>query len=162
MNCNPTLTAEEFKTVHNALCELRTIYGMLDGVVREPITDKMSAAIQSIEKGLRGAYDQDNEAFDRKWNHYRTVQEAQGFDTIWSLYEVEDLNGEHGFPADSFVVYSEHWGGETQHCAVYGRTWIDLWRAADQCIRNSGDTHHRFIEIFTLKNGNELHLTTGS
>ena len=45
---------------------------------------------------------------------------------------------------------------------MFGATWGDIYRAADWAIRNSGDSHHIFIEGFELRNGNELHLVTGS
>ena len=152
MNCDVTLTADEFKTLHNALCALDWLHN-----------DKVTEQVEVIRGALRGAYDQDNVAFDRKNSHYRSVQEDLGLDAIWSMYEIEDLNERHPFPSDAFVVYKSHWGEAKEvHCAVYGGTWAAVYVAANACIRNSGDGHHVFIENFKLKNGNELHMSTGS
>ncbi len=160
MNCDVTLTASEFKDLHNALCELRNLAERMNYSMIK--IDDVQNVISSMECSLRGAYDQDNADFDRKYSHYSEVRKELGLEAIWSLYEIENLNERHPFPSDAFVVYKDHWGKETVHCAVYGPTWAAIYMAANSCIRKSGDEHHVFIERFTLKNGNELHLTTGS
>jgi hypothetical protein len=152
MNCDVTLTAEEFKTLHNALCALDCLND-----------DKISTQVEIIRDALTGAYDQESAAFDRKFEHYDSVRKDLGLNAIWSITEVDNLNERHPYPSDAFVVYKNHWGENKQvHCAVYGGTWAAVYVAANACIRNSGDEHHVFIENFELKNGNELHMTTGS
>lgn len=152
MNCNVTLTADEFKTLHNALYAL----GNVDN-------EQVAQQVEIIRGALKGAYEQDDAAFDRKHSHYSDVRKDLGLDAIWSMYEIDNLNERHPFPSDAFVVYKNHWGENKQvHCAVYGGTWAAVYVAANACIRNSGDEHHVFIENFELKNGNELHMTTGS
>lgn len=149
MNCDVTLKAEEFKAIHNALWELQ----YRDGV-------DVNATVETIREALSGAYDQERNDFDRKYAYYNQVKEEIGAKTIWSIYEVADLDQPHPYRSGLFVTYTA-WGAETQHCAVYGNTWRDLYRAADNCIRNSGDEHHVFIEGFRL-DGDKLILTTGS
>jgi hypothetical protein len=152
MNCDVTLTAEEFKTLHNALYALDCLHN-----------DKVSEQVEIIRGALRGAYDQESAVFDRKYAHYDSVRKDLGLNAIWSMYEIDNLNERHPFPSDAFVVYKNHWGENKQvHCAVYGGTWAAVYVAANACIRDSGDEHHVFIEQFELKNGNELHMTTGS
>jgi hypothetical protein len=149
MNCDVTLKAEEFKSLHNSLYYL----DCLDN-------EKVSELVETIRGALAGAYDQERNDFDRKYAYYSQVKEEIGAQTIWSIYEVADLDQPHPYRSGLFVTYTA-WGAETQHCAVYGNTWRDLYRAADNCIRNSGDEHHVFIEGFRL-DGNKLILTTGS
>lgn len=152
MNCSPTLTAEEFKVLHNTLWEL--------GNIEDPVVKSLVERIRTV--ALKGAYEQDSRAFDTKNDHYTQVAEEEGFTSIWSMYEIEDLDAEHPYPSDTFVVYKDHWGTNPVHCAVYGRRWRDIYRAADNCIRLSEDGHHIFIEQLRRVNGNELILTTGS
>jgi hypothetical protein len=46
---------------------------------------------------------------------------------------------------------------------IEGPLWVDLYRAADQCIQASGDSHHSFIEDFMRElDQAKLLLTTGS
>lgn len=144
MNCNVTLTANEFKAIHNALC-----FAPNKG---------LDATVEAIREALKGAYEQDESAFDRKMDYFREFQKENGLESIWSIYEL-DVHGflqNHPYTSDVFVVY------KGQHCPVQGSTWGDIYRAAEICIVNSGDMHHIFIEAFELKNGNELHMITGS
>ncbi len=152
-----TLRGDDFRTIHNTLCELRSIVrDMEQSMVK---VERLESVVAQFEQGLADAYEQDNSAFDKKFEYYRRFKQDNQLFAIWSIYEIDALGGfmeDHPYPSDSFVVY------DGQHCAVPGPTWGDIYRAADTCIRNSGDSHHMFIESFELKNGNELYLSTGS
>ena len=139
-----TLTAEEFSKIHNALCFAQT--------------KGLEATVDTIRSALKGAYEQEDSVFDRKMDYFHRFQEEHKLETIWSMYELDEHGflQDHPYPSDAFVCYQ---GG---HVPVFGSTWGDIYRAADWAIRNSGDMHHIFIEGFELKNGNELHLVTGS
>jgi len=153
MNCNPTLTAEEFKVIHNTLWDLE--YRGLDGKV----------GAERIRAALKGAYEQDNQAFDQKHAQYRHWQEHHGLKSIWSLYQVESMTQLHDYGDAEYVVYDEHWGngGEVVR-RIEGHDWLSLYRAADAAIRASGDGHHCFIEAFTpiADKPGHLRLHTGS
>lgn len=144
MNTAVTLTAEEFSKIHNALC-----FAPNKG---------LEATVDAIREALAGAYRQEEQDFDRKMTYFRRFQEDNRLETIWSIYELEEHGflRDHPYSSDAFVCY------QGQHVPVFGSTWGDIYRAADWAIRNSGDQHHIFIEHFELKNGNELHLVTGS
>jgi len=164
MYADVKLTAKEFTAIHNALCEMRGVHDTLSGVVREPITDKLAAAIRDMEQGLAGAYQQDNQDFDAKSNHYSDVSQELGASAVWSVYEVDDLKAQHPYTGATEVVYKDHWGGEDVVVPVTGNTWEALYVAADSAIRNSKDNHHIFIEAFTQSSINPaiLFLSTGS
>jgi hypothetical protein len=144
------LKGKDFSTIHNALCDLRLVSDRVsDDVARE-----INPIIQKIEEGLRDAYDQDNSQFNNKHDHYRDVQFKNGFESVWSIYELSDLYLPHGYGEDLVVEYN----GYTE--PVEGNTWVDLWRAADKLIFET-DHHHIFIEAF-VKKGSKLQLITGS
>lgn len=161
MNCAPTLTAEEFKQIHNGLCDLRHAIDRLDGVLSPDVFKLLAKAKEQISVGLVGAYEQDTRSFDRKNSHYESVQKDLNLDAIWSMYEVDDLNKPHPFEGVTKVVYRNHWGRKTASCTIIGNTWAALYVAANACIRDSGDNHHVFIENFT-KEDDSLILSTGS
>ncbi len=150
-----TLRGEDFKIIHNTLCDLRNLVSRMEQSMIK--TAEFDRIIEGFQMGLRDAYDQDNSSFDAKMDYYNQFREDNGLETIWSVYElpIHGFLRDHPFPSDAFVVYKE------QQCAIYGQTWADVYRAADQCIRNSGDLHHIFIENFELW-GKEVRLTTGS
>jgi hypothetical protein len=161
MNCSPTLTAEEFKNVHNGLCELNSALDRLHGVLSNDLYDRLVKAKEQIAVGLVGAYAQDSSEFDRKHDHYESVCADLGLSAIWSVYEVADLNTPHPYEGAKTVVYTEHWGKQPVRVPINGLTWAALYVAANAAIRDSGDEHHIFIEHFT-RNGDDLILSTGS
>lgn len=145
MNCNPALTAEEFRTIHNALCEIRSVYGSLAGVVREEITERLAKAIADMEKGLANAYKQDDEVFNTKNKHYVNEAIHYKLDSVWSIFEVADLYTTHPYTGATKIKF----GDQYTHITDTGPEWIDLYIAADAAIKASGDQHHIFIEAFT-------------
>jgi len=165
MNCSPTITAEEFKTIHNALWQLDCITEKLGSVLKPDLHSELAKISKTIRKGLKGAYEQDNAAFKRRHNHFDDVKSQMGFvNSEWSLYEVEDLNERHPFEGVTRMLYKDHWGESPVTCEITGSTWVALWVAANACIRDSGDGHHVFIENFTVskKDPETLILSTGS
>lgn len=157
-----TLRSEDFKTVHNTLCELRSIVGDMERSMVK--VERLEAVIQSFEQGLADAYRQDNEGFDRKFEHYAEVKQQLGLRSIWSVFEVEDLSQQHPFQGAQQVAYVDHWGGEPVFEEIKGETWAALYVAADAAIRRSGDEHHIFVEAFRPNKDcpEQLVLSTGS
>ena len=157
-----TLYADDFKTVHNTLCELRTLVERSTySAVR---TDDLHKIVRQFEQGLASAYAQDHEAFDRLHDHYHSVQQQLGLRSIWSIYEVKDLSAPHPYTAAREICYRDHWGAEPVYETINGDTWAALFVAADRCIQRSGDGHHVFIEAFypVADQPHQLRLTTGS
>lgn len=159
MNCSPTLTADEFKDLHNALCELRYIRSDMEHSMVK--IDRVEDVIARFEQALAGAYQQDNDAFSTKSDHYDEVRKGLGLTAIWSIYEVDNLSEPHPFGDVTTVTYETHWGPKPVVKGIAGRTWAALYTAANACIRDSGDDHHVFIEDFKVR-GDTLVLSTGS
>lgn len=150
-----TLHSNDFKTIHNTLCELR---GLAQRMERSMIKiEEVEQIIAGFEQGLADAYTQDEVSFDDKMDYFGEFQNRNDFESIWSMFElpVGCFELPHPYLSDSFIVYGKG------HVPVLGSTWGDVYRAADCAIRNSGDQHHCFIEGFTVK-GNQLHMITGS
>jgi hypothetical protein len=150
MNCNVTLTAEEFKNIHNALWYL--------GQIDKPEVEKQ---VEVIRTALQGAYQQEHDVTDRRYDHYRSVKQELGLSAIWSMTEVDNLSERHPFEGVNTVTYKDHWGDSPVVTQINGGTWAALYVAANAAIRDSGDEHHVFIEDFR-KVGDTLILTTGS
>jgi hypothetical protein len=160
-----TLQGKDFRTVHNTLCELRALQEQLTGVISDSIAGRLHSVIKGFEAGLADAYAQDNNVFDLKMDYYSEFKADNKLASIWSMFElpVHGFLQPHPYPSDAFIVYTQHWGegNKDKHYPVLGSTWGDVYRAADLAVRESGDSHHVFIEGFEVK-GNELHMSTGS
>ena len=105
-----------------------------------------------------------NQFTDAKFGHYNVVKKELALSTEWSIYEVEDLYVEHPFANAKQVVYKNHWGKKSVSTEINGNTFAALYVAADNCIGQSQDQHHVFIEDFVpdATDPTILYLTTGS
>lgn len=155
-----TLKGRDFSTVHNTLCELRTVQERLTGVISEQLADQLQRVIRGFEQGLADAYAQDNSAFDSKMDYYSEFKSENGLQSIWSIYQlpIHGFLQDHPYRAAAVLEYQGHQVG------IDGDTWADLYRAADRVISRSGDDHHIFIEAFYTKDDDPqtLTLSTGS
>lgn len=103
-----------------------------------------------------------NYSFEAKHNYFANLRDEHKFLSIWSVYEVHNIEDKASFDSCQSVSYTNHWGKPVEVQLPDGdHTWLDLWNAADECIKLSGDTHHIFVEGFRLKDG-KLELITGS
>ena len=153
-----TLSGNDFKTIHNTLCDLRNVVQRMERSLIK--VEEFERIIEGFEKGLRNAYDQDEDAFDRKMEYYTEFKRENGLNAVWSIYDLE----EHGF------LFNHPWEGasvlvyQNTTVKIQGPTWADLYRAADLAIEESDDYHHIFIEGFSRygQDNSMLQLTTGS
>jgi len=154
------LKGEDFSTIHNALCDLRRL---TDQVAQSALMDATPLAmiVRKFEEGLQDAWRQDHEKMDGAMDYWRGVADQNGFSAIWSMYEIGSCNQKHGFTNDC-LYYKLHWGEEDVIVPVQGDTYLDLYRAADEAIKLSGDQHHVFIEDVFVNDDGELELSTGS
>lgn len=61
------------------------------------------------------------------------------------------------------IIYKAHWGPNEPQIDLVDPTFVDLYRAAEQLIRESGDEHHVFIEDFEYNKWLDVwELVTGS
>jgi hypothetical protein len=152
-----TVSEEDFKTIHNALCDLRGVERRLNDLINESMATKLTKIVERFEQGLKSAYAQDNDAFDRKHDYYNRFRTDNELNAIWSVFSLQ----EHGFlknhPYEGIdtLVYD---GFTTP---IEGTTWGDLYRAADVVIKQSEDVYHIFIEGFYVKD-DKLHIILGS
>lgn len=101
------------------------------------------------------------DGFDKKFDYYDRVKKDNGFKTIWSVYEVEDFNKKHPFEGYKILTYNVNFGQKAM-AEIKGKTWLDLYEAANECIVESEDLHHIFIEGFRVNKEGKLELITGS
>jgi hypothetical protein len=161
MNCDVTIRAADFQTIHNALWDLRCLQDrMQTSMIKIQDLERIE---QTIRDALADAYDQDNSSFSTKSDHYEEAKVHLGFESTWSIYTVDCLQTAHPYTGATQVVYKDHWGKQPVSAPIEGPLWVDLYRAADQCIQASGDSHHSFIEDFMRElDQAKLLLTTGS
>jgi hypothetical protein len=139
-----TISNEDFKNIHNSKCEVYSVIQSLDGVIAEQLLEKLNRAYHQLNAGLDSVYQQEAAEYAAKEEHYEAISSANKFTAIWSMHEVGALDAKHPFKNATTVLYRDHWGDRPVRAGILGDTWVDLWRAADQCIKLSGDDHHVF------------------
>ena len=125
MLCDVTVTADEFKTIHNTLCKL-------DAMARSMDSGQMTDAIEQIREALRGAYDQDAAVFNERGSHYDAVRLAYNLNCRWSIYEAESLFHDHPWGDCKTVSFGA--GSDRNYVPVNGSRWIDLYQAANRML----------------------------
>lgn len=146
------MTHEEFRSIHNALIDLVNLQhhvpgSQLDRVIQ--IHERLNDAMKSIRQ-------QEREQWESRSERYESMRIACGFKAIWSKYDVE-LTDVHQYGPVKRMKYLE------TTTEILGSTWTDLYSAADDLIRGSGDNHHIYVEDFELDpTGEDLLLVTGS
>ena len=91
-----------------------------------------------------------------------SIKSEYAFDSVWSLWNVRDFT-EVPFPGATHVTYMNGFNGKSVGIQINeNASWLDLWKAADTLITDSGDRHHVFIEKFKQHDNGDLSLTTGS
>ncbi len=162
-----TLSANEFKDLHNAKCELYQVVQRLKGSdMGKGVAKELSKIERQIAKSLKNAYVQEDKIMDARRRVYNAIAKMHKLTTIWSMYEVADMSAEHPFVGKTKVVHKLHWGKTPVTIEIKGNRWYDLYVAADAAIVKSGDMHHCYIEGFLSNDKDEdkdvLVLSTGS
>jgi len=105
-----------------------------------------------------------SEFTQEKFHYYDAQRQQLGLKSVWSLYEVDDLATAHPYTGARQVVYRDYDLDVPVTMPINGDTWADLYVSADECIRNSGDNHHIYVEAFVpnKNDATQLLLYTGS
>jgi len=153
------LSPKMFSGVHNAKCEMYGVLQWTEDVLKSSFSQQLRDAIADIDKVLRAAYELDDQLHEERSKHYDVISDEISAMSIWSMHEIEDLNTPHPFPKATYVIHPE----DDDRAEIKGPNWKDLYQAADQAIRLSGDNHHIFIEGFEpIEGGQSLRLILGS
>jgi hypothetical protein len=148
------LDKRQWRDVHNALCAVeRQTQGIFD-VLKHGT--ELRDAVEALRGALKPAYEQEEAQWDQRFTYCDNVKLNSGFAAVWSAEDV-DFDQPHPFLSDAFIQYH----GDKRY-PIMGPTWLDVYRAADLAIRDSGDSHHIFIEQFRPQSDNTVILHTGS
>lgn len=135
--------------------------GAVVGKVDLPIDLKNGQALKDV--------DEDNMTDEQYQDHQKYIEfcilfaSAVGnhnqFLSAWCFYTTDFTVPYEGAP--TAVSYDGGWGTPQTVPLPPSPTILDVWKACDKAIQESGDHHHIFIEILENKDG-VLHLETGS
>lgn len=89
----------------------------------------------------------DDPVLTQRREHYRQVRRDLRLGSIWTDFTVDDLHSDSAFGGFRRLVYDTNWGNPVT-VDIHGDSWLNLWQAADQAIKLSGDHHNIYIKGF--------------
>ena len=161
MKSSLTLTPQEFTTIYNLQCQLHSIAQRLEHVIHPSVHAELVDVRNKILTIIEPTLEKEDEDFDKNLEEFTKIQQENNLFANWSYYEISpsDINKKHSFKNIKSISYE----GITIpfNKTNKPKTWLDLWKVSDQIMRQSGDTHHCFLEAWRFQDGN-LDVITGS
>ena len=112
--------------------------------------------------------DGENLEWNKRDDYYREIRKEKNFHTIWSIYEVKNMNLP-AFNGECLVYFMGRFNlkfskQEVEKVSVKNPTWLDLWTIADSLIRKSESEHRTdlYIEEFEHDEDGDLNIIYGS
>ena len=151
MNKTYTITSQQVSDIHNAMCYMRFAFESLNEMLKDD-----SSVIRNLEKAINSLKPVRDDVVGRKDADYDKIRDMasrvaklNGFNhTIWSIYDLGSFDDKSPVPVGSTLI-SEYSGDQTS-VTVNGSTWLDLWKATDDLVKQAQDMHgdHIFIEFY--------------
>ena len=155
------ITSDEMRDVHNGLCYLRNAIDKLEDTLSPLIVADLRKAKALIQNGFNGVQRESDKRWDERNQYYTAMKDKYNFRSVWSIYDVEDLD-EKAFDLEegSVIEYENH----TVDLPAGRVSWFQMWLAAEEVITSAGDDDHIFIESLTQSSINPkiILLGTGS
>lgn len=158
------ITFENLTKIESLSPDFHSLSQRLDGF-HEKFVSQIENTSSVINVAFKKYREKEEDLFDNKMDGFRKIQEKNKLSSVWSEYDISPKDMKKPFsdkPVESLSY--ESWG-PTQ-TIKHGKiaTWFDMWKLADQIMRQSGDTHHIFIEAFVedKKKPGHFKLVTGS
>ena len=158
---NFVITSDDIRDIHNGLCYLRNAIDKLEDTLSPLIVADLRKAKALIQKGFNGVQHESDKQWDERNKYYTAMKDQYGFKSVWSMYEVEDLDEEAFYLEEGSVLEYENYTVDLPAGRV---SWFQMWLAAEEAIAAAGDDDHVFVESFTRSSINPkiILLGTGS
>lgn len=133
------VSQENLKNLMDKQYKFHALLGKLEHMSPE-VKAEFEELQQAVRELFKEHHQREDEAQANKSDMFDKISEANGFKSIWSIYEVDDINAVFGYVEGvEYAGCSELVGTEI--------TWLQLWAIAERLIEESGDDHHVFIEF---------------
>ena len=150
------ITVEDFKNIHDGIYHLRRVRESTMDVLNDKVISDIQKALNLLVKGTKSVYDQESKYFDDKMDYFARVQEDNGFQSIWSINKVDDINALSGYTGPRVKV-----NGEIFLLKTSAPSWLELWEVVDHAIVTQKD-HHYFVEQFEQEDKDTIVVWLGS
>ena len=156
-----SITSDQISKLHNAYWLLNTEIEELDSLLRSDKITTLRKAASMIKEAYIPLMEEKDKEWDRRNSYYDDIKQANKFKSVWSIYEVFSFQANSGIEG-TLLKYGKVNIPMKKDAMTMCITWMDMWKFAEQAIRESGDDHHMFIERFYDRGDGVIELITGS
>lgn len=160
------LSRSEFEHLQQGVEQLRASIEELVVVGTESGMPGLYAALSGLDSALsrpRRSVEQLDQAASEAEQYWLGVKGQIGALAFWNP-SLGGVGGRdrHGYPGARSVIYEGRERALMFSSKIEGQSWVDLYRACDRVIRNSGDLERLHVHGFLmLDEGVTLELQTG-
>ena len=156
------INEKEIATLAAARVELGELCDEFEDILSSRVMDKIRGIQAKIRLGLHSVQQQRDRDWEKKHAYFEKKGRELDLYTTWSIYEVDDLDAPSGITAKALVYNG--WGEAQVDMPPGDKTWVELWRYAEQVLREADEWDHRFIESFDVSEDQPgvVFLRTGS
>ena len=131
----------------------------MEDILAPKLLQQLRKVQTKIRAGLLDVNTQKDTLWQKRYNHYSDLKNEHGMKTVWSIFEVDDLESLSMITATELKYNG--WGEATIKMAPGNKSYMELWNYAEQVLYEADDMEHSFIESFTQA-GDICILGTGS
>jgi hypothetical protein len=153
------ITAADVDKLQDAKIDLARIIEEMDDILAPRMLQQFKKVITKIRAGLLDVNTQKDLLWEKRHRYYSDVKAEHGFKTVWSIFEVDNLDSPSGITATELKYNG--WGEATIKMPPGNKTYMEMWHYAEQVLKEADDMEHCFIESFT-QGGDICLLGTGS
>ena len=153
------IAAADVEKLHDAKIDLSRIVDDMEDILAPKLLQQFRKVQTKIRAGLLDVNTQKDNLWQKRYNHYSDLKNEHGMKTVWSMFEVDDLESLSMITATELKYNG--WGEATIKMAPGNKSYMELWNYAEQVLYEADDMEHSFIESFTQA-GDICILGTGS
>jgi len=161
VNQSFNITSKQIGKLHNAYWLISNEIEQLDEVLRSDKIVALRKAVSILKEVYTPLIAQKDKEWDRRNSYYDDMRQNHKFKSAWSIYDVVSFQASSGIEGD-ILKYGKVNIPIKKDAMTMCITWLDMWRYAEQAIKESGDGHHLFIEGFYDRGDGVIELITGS
>jgi hypothetical protein len=152
----------QIDAVQNSYAHLHGVIQNLEGAIHPDIIKRLKEIQGTIHQAFKPYWDAQDAAFDSEMDELDKIAKEHGLNSIWSMSSVKSHQMDKPCSLKIKQLTYQSWG-KSQTREIKGKkSWLDIWKIADELMQASGDSHHVFIEGFEDLGEGKFRMYAGS
>lgn len=133
---------ESLERLYPQMCQFKNKIEHMSNEVKVEF-DTMLSTVHTL---FSAHWTAEQHAENERHQYFSALADTHGFDSVWSIYEVKDINENFGYLDKLYICDSEMFIIDLS--VNNNVTWLELWRHADFLIKKYKTPNRIFIEGF--------------